>query len=142
MAEAVFRHLAERARLADYLAIASAGTHDYNVGLEPDDRARRAAAGRGYPMNGMRARQLNQDDFEKFHYLLAMDNGNLADLKKSCPAEYQHKLGLFMEYGTGHRGVEIPDPYPGGKTAFELVLDLVENAAAGLLEHIRRELSI
>jgi len=138
MAEAVVRHFAKHAGLDDKLTVASAGTHDYNIGQEPDDRARRAAASRGYEMNGLRARQISRDDFEKFDYVLAMDEGNLAVLKKLCPPRYAHKLGLFMQYSANYPGLEISDPYHGGNAGFELVLDLVENAAAGLLEHIQR----
>jgi protein-tyrosine phosphatase len=32
---------------------------------------------------------------------------------------------------------EVPDPYYGGVTGFERVLDLVEKASEGLLQHLR-----
>ena len=34
---------------------------------------------------------------------------------------------------------EVPDPYYGGPTGFEQVLDLVEEAARGLLSHLREK---
>ena len=140
MAEAVFRHHVEEAGLADCVTVASAGTHDYNIGQEPDERALNAVAGRGYRMDNMRARQISKADFRYFDYLLAMDRGNLAILKKLCPSDCAHKLGLFMQYSASYPGHEIFDPYHGGNSSFELVLDMVENAATGLLEHISREL--
>ncbi|HUL42302.1 MAG TPA: low molecular weight protein-tyrosine-phosphatase [Burkholderiales bacterium] len=141
MAEVVFRRYAEQAGLVRSLTVDSAGTHDFNVGQEPDDRARSVAASRGYEMKGMRARQVRRDDFKYFDYLLAMDEGNLAVLRELCPSNYLRKLGLFMQYSAKFPGLEIPDPYHRGSASFERVLDLVENAAIGLLDHIRRELT-
>ena len=140
MAEAVFRRHVEEAGLADCVTVDSAGTHGFNIGQEPDERAQIAVASRGYRMDSKRARQVGKADFRYFDYLLAMDEGNLAILKKLCPPDCAHKLGLFMRYGANYPGQEILDPYHGGSRSFELVLDMVENAATGLLEHISREL--
>jgi protein-tyrosine phosphatase len=84
---------------------------------------------------------VNERDFEEFDYILAMDRANLAILRRECPAEHSHKLGLLMEYSerfsAGTR--EVPDPYFGGHQGFEHVLNLVEEAGRGLLEHIQNE---
>lgn len=141
MAEAVFRRRVEEAGLAGCVTLDSAGTHSYNIGQEPDERAQIALASRGYRMDDKRARQVGKADFRYFDYLLAMDEGNLAILNKLCPPDCAHKLGLFMRYGANYPGHEILDPYHGGNRSFELVLDMVENAASGLLDHISRELT-
>lgn len=140
MAEAVFRRHVEEAGLADRISVDSAGTHGFNIGQEPDERAQIALASRGYRMDRKRARQVGNADFRYFDYLLAMDAGNLEILHKLCPPDCVHKLGLFMQYGANYPGQEILDPYHGGRRSFELVLDMVENAASGLLERISREL--
>jgi len=140
MAETVFRRYVEEAGLADCISVDSAGTHSYNIGQEPDQRAQIAVAKRGYRMDGKRARQVGYADFNYFDYLLAMDQGNLALLKKLCPPDCTHKLGLLMRFSANNPGPEILDPYHGGNRSFELVLDMVENAATGLLEHISQEL--
>lgn len=140
-AEAVFRHQVEAAGLENEIYIDSAGTHDYHIGEPPDERAQKAAAKRGYGTSGLRARQVDEKDFEEFHYILAMDRGNLAVLQRECPPEYKHKLGLLMQYSrkfsTGSR--EVPDPYFGGQQGFEHVLNLVEEAGRELLKRIQNE---
>lgn len=140
-AEAVFRHLVQAAGFEKEIYIDSAGTHDYHEGDPPDERAQRAAARRGYETNGLRARQVSEKDFEEFHYILAMDRANLANLQRECPSEYSHKLGLLMQYSkrfsTGTQ--EVPDPYFGGHQGFEHVLNLVEEASQGLLNRIQNE---
>ncbi len=136
-AEGVFRHQIEAAGLADMVFIDSAGTHAYHVGKPPDQRAQTAAAKRGYDLAGLRGRQVGEDDFEKFDYILAMDDDNLSILKQLCPPSQQHKLSLFLVHGERYNEREVPDPYYGGEQGFEHVLDLVEDASVGLLKNIK-----
>lgn len=141
-AEAVFRARVEEAGLAQQILIDSVGTHDYHVGNPPDLRTQRAAMQRGYDMSSLRGRQVELADFARFDYVLAMDNANMAILYRLCPKEQRARLGLFLAYASGHKEREVPDPYYGGEDGFERVLDMVEDAAAGLLLHIqRRDLS-
>ena len=135
-AEAVFRHVVEQAGLADKIRIDSAGTHGYHVGEAPDRRALAAARQRGYRMDGLCARQVDVDDFAAFDYVLAMDKQNLAGLKEICPRQFVTRLHLFMRFSEQYGACDVPDPYYGGTKGFETVLDMVEDAARGLLRHI------
>ncbi|MCL6555594.1 MAG: low molecular weight phosphotyrosine protein phosphatase [Burkholderiales bacterium] len=137
-AEAVFRAHLEEAGLHHHVEVDSAGTHDYHIGQPPDARARAAGLRRGYRMDHLRGRQVSERDFERFDYVLAMDMDNLEHLVRLCPQTHAHKLSLFMEYARNFREREVPDPYYGGPAGFEQVLDMVEDASRGLLEHIRR----
>ena len=135
-AEGVLRALG--AELGPGLVVGSAGTHDYHVGEPPDARAVHHAARRGYDLSTLRARQVVDEDFERHDLILAMDEDNLARLRRRCPAEHLHKLRLLLEFSKSAGGVrEVPDPYYGGADGFERVLDLVEDAARGLLEELR-----
>ena len=138
-AEGVFRQLLKEAGLEDRVVVDSAGTGDYHIGEPPDERACTTAARRGYDLTGLRARQVARDDFANFDYVLAMDIENLRALKRFCPPEYGHKVMLFTEFCSGGACV-VPDPYGGGPDGFEHVLDLVEDASQGLLEHLREKL--
>ena len=133
----VARHL-ERAGLAGKVEIDSAGTHGYHIGAPPDGRAQMAASGRGYDLSKLRARRVSDFDFVRFDRILAMDRDNLDMLRQACPPEHRHKLGLLLEYSRGSAEREVPDPYYGGPDGFEHVLDLIEDAAQGLVESLRR----
>jgi low molecular weight phosphotyrosine protein phosphatase len=61
--------------------LGSAGTASYHVGSPSDSRAARTCAKYGVPINH-RARQVTDDDFENFDFLLAMDTSNLEDLEE------------------------------------------------------------
>jgi len=138
-AEAVFRHYVEQAGLSEEIYIDSAGTHDYHIGEIPDRRARQAAGQRGYEMAGLRGRQVSPEDFERFDYVLAMDRGNLTNLERLRPSDAQSHLGLFLDFARSHAEREVPDPYYGGVDGFERVLNMVEDAAEGLLTYLRKK---
>jgi len=139
-AESVFRQYVENAELAHLIEIDSAGTHDYHVGDAPDARTQRAALQRGYDMSKLRGRQVEVGDFSRFDYVLAMDQANLAILQRMMPASSRSHLALFLNFARAHSEREVPDPYYGGAQGFERVLDMVEDAADGLLAHLREEL--
>ena len=137
-AEGVFRHLAEQAGLSGQLHIDSAGTHAYHTGEPPDHRARAAAERRGMSLEGIFARRVTEDDFERFDYVIAMDEDNLERLRAEAPTQHHDKVRLFLEFGSSEER-EVPDPYYGGSAGFERVLDLVEEASRGLLETLSRK---
>jgi len=141
-AEGVFRRLVVSAGLQNRVRIDSAGTHSYHVGHAPDPRSQAAAAVRGYKLGELRARQVVQRDFAEFEYILAMDKDNLAELQRAAPPEYRSKPTLFMEYSVRGAAIEVPDPYYGGPEGFEQVLDMAEDACAGLLGAIKKELGL
>ena len=140
-AEGVLRHQVRLAGLADRVHIDSAATHGYHIGSPPDERSCAHAAKRGYDLTSQRARRVCDDDFERFDLILAMDWDNLAELQADCPDALQHKLRRLMEFAPQGMGDVVPDPFYGGKQGFETVLDHVETACAGLLEHIRAKLA-
>jgi protein-tyrosine phosphatase len=136
-AEAVLRRLAAQRGLE--LEIDSAGTHGYHVGESPDARTQRAAADRSYDLSSLVARKVAPEDLDYFDYVLAMDRSNLDALRKLCPANRLPKLKLFMSYARQFDDDEVPDPYYGLAHDFDLVLDMIEDAAEGLLDSIIRE---
>jgi protein-tyrosine phosphatase len=138
-AQGVFESLVENEGLSGRILIDSAGTHAYHVGESPDRRATEVASRRGIDLSAQRARRVAEVDFERFDLVLAMDRDNYADLQVICPADQSEKLRLFLEFAPEAGIREVPDPYYGGGTGFERVLDLVEQAARGLLAEIRQQ---
>jgi len=139
-AEAVFRARVKRAGLTSAIAIDSAGTHDYQLGQPPDPRAVARARLRGYDLGVRCARQFEFEDFERFGWILAMDRFNLGHLETMRPREFRGYLGMFLDFAPEAGVPEVPDPYGGEAKDFDRVLDLVEDAAGGLLEAVRRTL--
>lgn len=136
-AEGVVRVQLDKAGLAGRVEVDSAGTHGYHTGEPPDPRAQRLALRRGYDLSRLRARRVSEADFVRFDRILAMDSDNLEILLRQCPPEHRHKLGLLLDYSRGFAEREVPDPYYGNDAGFERVLDLIEDAARGLVENLR-----
>jgi protein-tyrosine phosphatase len=133
----VFRKLLTEQGMERNIDVDSAGTHAYHIDEPPDQRAVQAAAYREIDLTHIRGRQATRKDFNYFDYLLAMDEENRRDLLHIAPSDLAHKVRLFMEFSNGFNEREVPDPYWGGVSGFDRVLDMIEDAARGLLEDIR-----
>ena len=136
-AEVVFREIVAREAPGLGVQVDSAGTAGYHVGDPPDSRTRQAALRRGYDMSALRARVVEPQDFIQFDLILAMDRQNLETLRRRAPAAARERIRLFLEFAPDADATEVPDPYYGGPNGFEEVLDLVEAAARGLLQHVK-----
>ena len=135
-AHGVFQTMVDEQGLADRSLVDSAGTHGYHIGTPPDPRSQATARGRGVDLSGLRARRFISEDFAAFDYLLAMDRDNLADMLAIKPDHASGNAALMLDYSDNYDQREIPDPY-FGNDGFDLVFDMVEDAARGLLRQIR-----
>lgn len=138
-ADGVLRHKVLQHGLQDLVTVDSAGTHNYHPGSPPDARSQEHAARRGYDLSALRARQITDSDFVKFDLILAMDWDNLALIQNICPPQHQKKVRRMTEFCLTLDHPVVPDPYYDGPSAFELVLDLAEDASDGLIRHVQRK---
>jgi low molecular weight protein-tyrosine phosphatase len=139
-AEAAMRAAVERAGLREEIELDSAGTGGWHVGEPADPRARAAAQARGIALDGV-ARQVEAQDFERFDLIVAMDRSNVAALERIAPnRSAREKIRMLREFDPDSarlRDLDVPDPYYEGARGFEVVLDQVQAACAGLLSHVR-----
>jgi protein-tyrosine phosphatase len=132
-AEAMLRKKVHEAGLDDRVEVDSAGTADYHVGSPPDRRAIAHGERRGLRMRQLRGRQVERADFERFDWILAMDEDNLGNLLRIRPRGSRARVALLMSFAP-HAGSDVvPDPYHGGAEGFERVLDLSAAAADGFI---------
>ena len=135
------RHFAHERGVND-LTIESAGLDAYHVGEAPDQRSQEEARKHGVDLSGQRARQVVPEDYERFDYILGMDDIHIEILKGECPGNYQERIGLLTDFAPQLGITTVPDPYYGGGNGFERVYFLVEASIQGLLDDIefrRRE---
>lgn len=134
MAEAVFRHMVAEAGLADRFEVASVGTGSWHVGEPPHRGTLAVLARNGIDHGGKRARQLAAADFERYDYILAMDEENLDDMAR-FNRDARKRARLLLEFAPDAPTREVPDPYYNG--SFDEVYRLVSSGCRGLLAHIR-----
>ena len=141
-AEGVFKTKLQNNKLLETIHVDSAGTHNYHPNSPPDSRSEMHALKRGYDLSNLRARAVNESDFEKFDLLLTMDWDNRALLEERCPAQHLHKIRGLAEFLQTSQASVIPDPYYGGDQGFEQVLDLIEEASEGLMKFTLQKVQI
>ena len=135
-AEAVMKKLVKDAGLDNYIEVDSAGIMGYHEGERADQRMRAHASRRGYMLDSI-SRPVRTTDFYDFDLIIGMDDRNIDDLKRKAPdLESVAKIHQMTEYSRNKLYDHVPDPYYGGASGFELVLDLLEDACGGLLETI------
>lgn len=135
-AEGIMKKLVKEAGLDNRIEIDSAGIMGYHEGELPDERMRMHASRRGYLLNS-HSRPIRSKDFFDFDYIIGMDDQNMDALKRKAPdMESLSKIHRMTDFSQVLSHDHVPDPYYGGASGFELVLDILEDACAGLLKHI------
>lgn len=136
-AEEIMRKLVEDAGLEDSFVLDSAGLIDYHEGEPADGRMRAHAARRGYRITHL-SRPIKYDDFFDFDVIVGMDDRNISKLRAMAPGlEEEQKVVRMTDYCRLKVVDHVPDPYYGGASGFENVLDILEDACAGLLDALR-----
>lgn len=134
MAEAVFRHQVKQANLADKITVDSAGTGDWHIGKPPHRGTRDILKRYGISDSGIAARQVCREDFDDFHYIVAMDDMNVKDLERWFPSDRKVEVKKMLDYVPKHAGGNVPDPYYTGN--FDEVYEMVDEGCRNLLQTI------
>ncbi|MCM1030999.1 MAG: low molecular weight phosphotyrosine protein phosphatase [Oscillibacter sp.] len=137
-AEAIMKAKLRQLGKGNEFVVDSAGTYGGHAGALPDERMRERASRRGYVVDSRSRAFYPSADFPGFDLIIGMDNQNVADLKRlALHADERNKIVRMMDFFPGETPYrEVPDPYYEGTDGFELVLDLLEKAIDGLLEHL------
>ena len=139
-AHAVMQHIVDSQGLSEQFLIESSGTHAYHIGEPADSRSQQTAKARGVDMSDLRAQKIAITDYDRFDWILAMDEENLKLIEYYAPDNHQAQCRLLMDFASRHPSQTIvPDPYYGGDQGFEDVFEMVEDACQGFLDHVLKE---
>ena len=139
-AEAIFQNLINDKGIDNQFIVDSAGTGSWHVGKKADARMRFAAKQRNINITS-NARQIKEDDFRKFNYILVMDNSNFNNvlaLKNQVKGSDFAKIIRMQDFASIYTEKEVPDPYFGGDAGFDYVLDILEDSVSCFLEKITK----
>lgn len=143
MAEAIFRHKINQAGLSDQISVDSVGTYGGHAGDHPHRGTQRELRRHKIPFDGIVSRQLTPQDLEKADYIVVMDTENLNDVRQLAwrwgfDDEIHQDIRMMLEFSSGHQGtLDVPDPYYS--RGFDKVYRMLNDAATGLLKHIREK---
>ena len=133
-AEAVMSRMVKDQHLEDKIFCDSSGTSALHAGSAADPRTRKAASQRGYDVTSI-SRKFIAEDFDKFDYILAMDENNYKDILK-FPEAVKDKVHRFVDFCRKHSLKGVPDPYLGNQQGFDFVMDILEDGCANLLKEV------
>lgn len=139
-AEAIMKKKLEKTGYARNIVCDSAGIIGFHTSKPADARMRKLANRRGYAVKS-RSRKVNPEiDFDRYDMIIGMADENINDLKALARSEEDcKKIFRMTDFFTRFKYKYIPDPYYGGNEGFEFVLDLLEDACGGLIEHLDRQ---
>jgi low molecular weight protein-tyrosine phosphatase len=135
MAEGAFRAAASKAGLE--VSIDSVGTASYHIGDSPDPRAISIASQHGVDISNLRGRQLTQDDFARFTYIVALDTANMAGIKSCAPRGSTAQLSLLLDVHEETSGASVADPYYGDESDFAACWAQIVEATEKLAEQLK-----
>ncbi len=138
-ADGILRQKLVEQQLDHLILTDSVGTHSYHVGEPPTPTGLSLAAKRGYDYSDLRARQVQQSDFVDFDLILAMDYGHLDIIRNNCPEQYLHKIAMFLDFSE-QSNKEVNDPYYGGPSDYDAMLDVIEIGVTDLVTHLKQVL--
>jgi len=142
MADVVLTQRVDEAGLAGRVTVSSCGTGDWHVGQPMDERAAATLRANDYDPTQHRAQQLSPTWLGGNDLVLAMDAGNLSDLRRVAGEAGvdvdPERVRLFRDFDQVEPGGEVPDPYYGGEQGFEEVLAMVERTCAVLVSALQQ----
>jgi protein-tyrosine phosphatase len=121
-----------------HVKVDSAGIHAFHEGSAPDFRAMAESERRGYPLDGLISRPVNENDFEEFDLMIAMDDGHFRDLTRMKPQRSTTEIKMHSDFAHNPEWTSVPDPYYGGEEHFRKAFDLIENGVDGLIEVLKK----
>jgi len=137
MAEAIFRQLVIDKGLQNKISVDSAGTGNWHIGKPPHEGTRSILLENKISHEGIKARQVTNEDLEKFDYIIAMDAENLGNLRRMAGYQKTGFIGRLMDFVDDSKTEDVPDPYYTGN--FEEVYELITKGSQGLLDTIQKE---
>ena len=138
-AECTFKKLVAERGLSEKISCDSAGTIASHQGNPPDSRMRQAAQARNLTIAGA-ARMIKDQDYHEADLIVTMDNFNFSEVNKLAPDHsFKTKVRPFCDF-VSSSDKEVPDPYYGGPSGFQKVLDLLDDGCVQLLDELEKKI--
>ena len=138
MAEKMFAHQIAERGLADRVRVTSAGTGDWHVGCEADERANRVLRAHGYPTDH-RAVQLD-DQHLSADLMVALGRNHAGQLAQLGVPPNRIRLLRSFDPRSGAHAPDVEDPYYGSHAEFEETFTAIEASLPGLHDWVDEQL--
>jgi len=137
MAEAILRHQVRLAHLDDHIEVDSAGTAMWHEGKPPHEGTQGQLDQYEISYEGMKARQISQNDFDQFDYIITMDDDNMSYIDTEFIRSKDVCVAKLMDFVKKPKEINVPDPYYTGD--FDYTYELINEACEQLLTFIQEK---
>lgn len=135
MAEFVFKDMVKKEGLEKEFLIASAATSTEEIGNGVHYGTKQKLALYNISCAGKKAVQMKKADYDKYDYLLGMDNANIRNMNRIANSDNEHKIKRLLDYSNAPR--DIADPWYTGN--FDETYDDVVEGCTALLTYIKEK---
>ena len=132
MAEMVFKDIVNKNNLSDKFYIDSAATCSETTGDEMYYETRNTLLKHNIPFTNHTARKLKIEDYEKYDFIIGMDNSNIRNIKRIIGKDNKNKVYRLLDFSDNPR--ENADPWY--TRDFEKTFNEVVEGCNGLLKFI------
>lgn len=108
MGEFILKDLVKKNNIENKFKIESAGTSAEELGNPVYYLAREKLQQHNISCNGKVARQLNKNDYEKYDYILAMEDSNVIDISRIFNKDIEGKVYRFLDFTENPRNIDDP----------------------------------
>lgn len=109
MAQFVLQDLAKRRGLAEAFQVDSAATSREEIGNPVHPGTLRELARRGIPAGEHYARQMTREDYQKYDWLIGMEESNLRNMRRITGGDPEGKIRRLLDFSDRPR--DIADPW-------------------------------
>lgn len=135
MAEFVFKDLVKKNGLEDKFFIQSAATSNEALGEDIHYGTAKKLREENIPFNSRRARKFTKEDYQKFDYILGMEDRNVINLKRIVGEDFDNKIYRLLDFSNKPR--DIADPWYTGN--FDKTYDDIIEGLKAFLEYLKKE---
>lgn len=135
MSEFVLRDMVEKQGRGDEFFIRSCATSNEEIGNQVHYGTKRKLGEAGISCEGKTAVQMTKSDYDKYDYIIAMDENNIRNIMRIIKSDPSNKVSLLLDFAGEHRG--IADPWYTGD--FDATYRDVVKGCMALLETVHNE---
>ena len=134
MAEYVFKDMVKKENMQDKFFIDSAGTSNESVGDPVYYDTRRKLNEMNIECGNHIARKITKEDYEKFDYIIGMEERNIVNIKRIVGEDTKNKIYKLLEFSENPR--DIADPWYTGN--FDRTYDDIVEGLTYFIRFLRK----
>ena len=135
MSQFVFQDMVNKLGLSDRFYIESAATSREEIGNPPHYGTVNKMREVGIPVLPHRAVQMTKKDYEKYDYLIGMDEANIRNMKRIVGGDVDGKIHMLLDFSDEPRA--IADPWYTGN--FDITYRDVVEGCDGFLHFLEEK---